>query len=255
MRVAALLGLLGALLVSHAAAHEFVGWFEPGRAELSPRGYQVAREAAAYWAEEPMRRRLTVEGHLDVAEVGITGLDVRRAQAMMLELVAQGVNPAAIDIEVHGTRRLARPGGLSHDVNRRVVILFDEPPPGEPPPPPPLSHYDMPMVLFESGSAVVPTEQEIRLRLALSGYQPGESRIVIRGFADTLGAVEDNQRLSMARAESVARAFARFGVLWSDIEVQASGEAALSRPTVDDVSEPLNRRVQVRVFRRAGPPD
>ncbi|WP_054111660.1 OmpA family protein [Brevundimonas sp. AAP58] len=254
MRAAVLLGFIGALLASRAAAHEYVGWFEHGRAELSPRGYQVAREAALYWMREPMRRRLTVEGHLDVAEEGIPGLDGLRARTMMLELVTQGVNPAAVDIEVHGARRPARPGGLSHEVNRRVVILFDEPPPGEPPPPPRLSHYEMPFVIFQSGSAVVPAEQEIGLRLAMFGYQPGESRVVIQGFADTVGSVEDNHRLSMARAESVARAFARLGVLWSDIELQASGETALSRPTADDVSEPLNRRVQVRVYRRAGVP-
>ena len=252
MRFAALLGVLGSLLASGTSAHEFVGWFEQGRAELSPRGYQVAREAARYWSDGPTRRRLIVEGHLDVGEEGDSRLDVRRAQAMMFELVTQGVPPSAIEIVTHGTRRPARPGGLSHEVNRRVVVNFREPPPGMPPEPPRLSHYDQPRVFFQSGSAVVPADQEFSLGLATFAYRPGESLVEIEASADTLGSREANQRLSMARAEGVARVLVRFGVLWSDVELRAGGETRLSRPTADEVPEPLNRSAQVYVFRRRG---
>jgi|GEM_PF-1107719 len=128
------LGLLAAAAVAlstPASAHEYSGYFDYGRTELSPRGYQMAREAASY-AQDRQWLRLIVTGHMDTAEAEEFSdeLSRRRAQAIATELVSLGVDPARIEMIGYGASRLARPTPAStrEPLNRRVLVDVRLPP-------------------------------------------------------------------------------------------------------------------------------
>jgi outer membrane protein OmpA-like peptidoglycan-associated protein len=129
--MAGLLAAAAVALSTPASAHEFAGYFDYGRTELSPRGYQMAREAASY-AQDRQRLRLIVTGHMDTAEAEEFSdeLSRRRAQAIATELVSLGVDPARIEMIGYGASRLARPTPAStrEPLNRRVLVDVRLPP-------------------------------------------------------------------------------------------------------------------------------
>lgn len=248
---------LAVLAAGPAAAHEWVDYFDTGEARLSPRGYRTALEVAAYFADAPAGSEVIILAHMDTDEATRfdEALTRRRAWAMMFELLILGVPPEAFRIELRGATQLARPSDGPERLNRRVVVDVKHPPPlppGVPRPPGPLTHYDQPRLYFDSGSAVVSEFGELALRQAMHAYRSGRTRVVVTGYADTLGPAAANQRLSERRAESVARALVRLGVRWSDIEMVGRGELELARPTPDGQSEPLNRHATVYFWTRLG---
>lgn len=125
MRTLGLLVAAAVAISTPAHAHEFAGYFDYGRTELSPRGYQMAREVTSY-AQDRQQLRLIVTGHMDTAEAEeFSGeLSRRRAQAIATELVSLGVDPARIEMIGYGASRLARPTPAStrEPLNRRVLI-------------------------------------------------------------------------------------------------------------------------------------
>lgn len=95
---------------------------------------------------------------------------------------------------------------------------------------------------FEKGSAHL---SPASLRLAEEASEwiktaPGR-KIIIAGFADTIGASEKNKELSAARAQSVATALAELGIDPAIIETMPMGEGMGPEKTGDNVAEPLNR--------------
>ena len=125
MRTLGLLIAAAVAISTPAHAHEFAGYFDYGRTELSPRGYQMAREVAAY-AHDRQPLQLIVTGHMDTAESEEFSdeLSRRRAQAIATELVRLGVEPARIEMIGYGARRLARPTPATtrEPLNRRVLV-------------------------------------------------------------------------------------------------------------------------------------
>ena len=83
--------------------------------------------------------------------------------------------------------------------------------------------------------------QEFASQLAAS--DPKGLQVV--GHTDTVGATELNDRLSKARADSVASALVDAGVSADLISFGASGEDNLAVDTPDNTQEPNNRRVTV----------
>jgi outer membrane protein OmpA-like peptidoglycan-associated protein len=77
-------------------------------------------------------------------------------------------------------------------------------------------------------------------------HHPGAA-IVVDGYTDTTGTPEHNLDLSQARAKTVADALMQQGVNGRRIETHGYGETNLAVPTGDQVSEPRNRRVVVRL--------
>lgn len=116
---------------------------------------------------------------------------------------------------------------------------------------PGLWHYWGPY--FDPGSAVIPEGVRPTLEYLIPGYQPGRTVYRVEAHADTAGPAEQNERLTAARADAVARELVRLGVRWEDIEQQSFGETRLARPTADGVSEPLNRRAFIDVRTRPEP--
>ena len=75
--------------------------------------------------------------------------------------------------------------------------------------------------------------------------------IDVDGYTDTVGTHEHNETLSRARAQSVADALAHNGVEPGRISVRGLGETRLAVETGNNVAEPRNRRVVIRLL----PPD
>lgn len=107
---------------------------------------------------------------------------------------------------------------------------------------------------FEPGEADVASRGgRATVRFAAVGYAPGWV-VRVDGHTDTVGSAEDNRALSLQRAEAVAAALVREGVPWRDIEINGHGETMLARPTADETPEPLNRRVNIDMWRRPATP-
>jgi outer membrane protein OmpA-like peptidoglycan-associated protein len=76
------------------------------------------------------------------------------------------------------------------------------------------------------------------------------SLIDVYGFTDTTGSAATNQRLSEQRAQAVADYLIARGVARSRIATQGFGERVeyLRVRTGDNVDEPLNRRVEIKII-------
>jgi outer membrane protein OmpA-like peptidoglycan-associated protein len=78
--------------------------------------------------------------------------------------------------------------------------------------------------------------------------QAAPQRVKVIGFADTLGSETYNDQLSYGRAQSVAEVLIESGVSRDSIEVSSLGESKLPAATLDNVAEPLNRCVSIRII-------
>ena len=72
--------------------------------------------------------------------------------------------------------------------------------------------------------------------------------IVVDGYTDTTGTADHNLDLSRERAQTVASALMKEGINDRRIETHGFGETHLAVPTADQVSEPRNRRVVIRLM-------
>lgn len=71
--------------------------------------------------------------------------------------------------------------------------------------------------------------------------------IVVIGHTDRVGAVPFNDALSFRRAERVRDELVKVGIAAERIRVEGRGEREPLVPTVDEVAEPRNRRVEISV--------
>ncbi len=72
-------------------------------------------------------------------------------------------------------------------------------------------------------------------------------QVEVTGHTDTVGSVEDNDRLSLQRAEEVMNWLAGQGFDRSLMSATGRGERDLKEPTVDNYGSAANRRVEVIV--------
>lgn len=106
-------------------------------------------------------------------------------------------------------------------------------------------------VTFASGSASInPGFYQTLDTVAESLIKYPNSLIDVYGFTDTTGSDALNQRLSEQRAQAVADYLAARGVARSRIATQGFGERYeyLRVKTGDNVAEPLNRRVEIKII-------
>jgi outer membrane protein OmpA-like peptidoglycan-associated protein len=103
-------------------------------------------------------------------------------------------------------------------------------------------------VLFRNDSADLSehSSQVIGALAEEARHHPGAA-IVVDGYTDTTGTPQHNLDLSQARAQTVADALMGEGVNGRRIVTHGYGETRLAVPTADQVSEPRNRRVVVRL--------
>lgn len=75
-----------------------------------------------------------------------------------------------------------------------------------------------------------------------------DSTIMITGHTDDVGSPRDNQRLSEARAISVANYLAQRGVNPMRISKQGMGESQPKVPNINEANRAINRRVEISII-------
>lgn len=102
---------------------------------------------------------------------------------------------------------------------------------------------------FEFGSAVdirpAFTPLWEQLRAALANYPAPE--IIVIGHTDRVGSLQDNDRLSLQRAQTVRDLLVNAGVDPAIITIAGRGERELAVPTEDEVPMARNRRVEINL--------
>lgn len=83
------------------------------------------------------------------------------------------------------------------------------------------------------------------LKAALAANPAGE--VIVTGHTDRVGSLADNDRLSVARADAVRALLVAAGVPGERITVGGRGEREPVVPTADEVDEPRNRRVEIKL--------
>jgi len=105
-------------------------------------------------------------------------------------------------------------------------------------------------VTFATGSAAInPGFSETLTNVADSLVKYPNSLIDVYGFTDTTGSPATNQRLSEQRAQAVSDYLAARGVARARMATRGFGEQYdyLRVKTGDNVNEPLNRRVEIKI--------
>ena len=103
-------------------------------------------------------------------------------------------------------------------------------------------------VTFATGSySISPTFRATLDKVAASMNAYPNSLIDVYGHTDTVGSTTSNQRLSEERARAVTNYLASRGVASSRMRWQGFGETQLKVSTGDNVNEPLNRRVEIKI--------
>jgi outer membrane protein OmpA-like peptidoglycan-associated protein len=95
----------------------------------------------------------------------------------------------------------------------------------------------------EMTAASVPVLDQLRAEIA---RRPG-AEVQVTGHTDTVGSDDDNDKLSLKRAEEIRDLLASKGFDRSIMTAVGRGERELKLPTGDNVSSPINRRVEVIV--------
>ncbi|MDR7100854.1 OmpA family protein [Croceicoccus sp. BE223] len=103
-------------------------------------------------------------------------------------------------------------------------------------------------VTFATGSyAISPTFQQLLDRVAESLRTYPDSLVDVYGYTDTVGSASSNLTLSENRARAVANYLIQRGVSSGRIRSMGFGETNLKVQTGDNVNEPLNRRVEIKI--------
>ena len=103
-------------------------------------------------------------------------------------------------------------------------------------------------VTFATGStAISPAFRATLDQVAQSLRTYPDSLVDVYGHTDTVGSTASNQRLSEERARAVANYLINHGVASSRIRWQGFGETQLKVATGDNVNEPANRRVEIKI--------
>ena len=103
------------------------------------------------------------------------------------------------------------------------------------------------LYFFEKSTDIVPDSRAILAALLAQVAQRQAVEVQITGHTDRVGKVEDNDRLSIERAEAIRDVLIKNGLHASFIRAVGRGEREPLIPTPDEQAEPRNRRVEVIV--------
>lgn len=105
------------------------------------------------------------------------------------------------------------------------------------------------VVRFETGSATRLTADANRVLEDMQKVlrQWPAPQLMVVGHTDSVGTVQDNDALSLRRAQTVSRFLAERGISVQNIETAGRGERELLVVTKDGVADARNRRVEITV--------
>jgi|LauGreDrversion4_2_1035121.scaffolds.fasta_scaffold78201_3 OOP family OmpA-OmpF porin len=105
------------------------------------------------------------------------------------------------------------------------------------------------VVRFETGSATRLTADANRVLEDMQKVlrQWPAPQLMVVGHTDSVGTVQDNDALSLRRAQTVSRFLAERGIAVQNIETAGRGERELLVVTKDGVADARNRRVEITV--------
>lgn len=102
--------------------------------------------------------------------------------------------------------------------------------------------------LFEpSSSALSRQGTEVLDRIAYDVRKFDSTLVVINAYTDTTGTGEQNLAVSQKRAETVGKQLVENGVEQKRVAAKGFGNEILKVPTGPNVSEPRNRRIEMRI--------
>ena len=132
---------------------------------------------------------------------------------------------------------MARPLGSKGLTGKEAALLTQLPPPAQS-----FALY------FEQGSTRLTSSsrQNLEALRAEIARRPG-AEVDVTGHTDTVGSAEDNDTLSLQRAQDVLGILASEGIDRSVMTAVGRGERELREPTADGVGSAINRRVEAIV--------
>jgi len=98
-----------------------------------------------------------------------------------------------------------------------------------------------------NGSQLAPGADAIILQIRQALALLPAAELIITGHTDRVGTVEANDRLSLQRAAAVRESLASAGLDRASIGVVGRGEREPLIATADEVAEPRNRRVEIKI--------
>ena len=111
--------------------------------------------------------------------------------------------------------------------------------------PPPATHF---VLYFQVGGSTLTPESEAELKKVFDeiAKRPG-AEVLITGHTDTTGKAEDNDKLSLRRAEDIRQALIGQGMDPAIVRAVGRGMRELLIQTPANTDEPKNRRVEITV--------
>src|SRR5215475_6451907 len=103
------------------------------------------------------------------------------------------------------------------------------------------------LYFFEKSTEIMPDSRATLAALLAEVAKRQAVEVQITGHTDRVGKVEDNDRLSIERAEAIRVVLIQNGTRTSFIRAVGRGEREPLIPTPDEQAEPRNRRVEVLV--------
>lgn len=169
--------------------------------------------------------------------------DDEGGQGSVAVLEAGGRPSAAVIAQGNSRTKLGDPGAASRPLGPKglkateAALLTALPPPAES------------FVLYFDQGTTIPTPESQSVLAALRAEIASRSgpQVEVTGHTDTVGSEEDNDRLSERRAEQVLDWLVSQGFDRSLLSAVGRGERELKEPTVDNIDNAANRRVEVIV--------
>jgi outer membrane protein OmpA-like peptidoglycan-associated protein len=101
--------------------------------------------------------------------------------------------------------------------------------------------------LFDGGADLSGGGTQLLRALAITLRHYDHTALQIAGYTDTTGSPGKNMEVSALRAKAVAASLASDGVPGARMSAQGYGEASPRVKTGDNVNEPRNRRIEIRI--------
>src|SRR5215467_6101756 len=112
---------------------------------------------------------------------------------------------------------------------------------------PPPTALSFTLYFLDNSTEIMPDSRAILAALLAEVAKRQAVEVQITGHTDRVGKVEDNDRLSIQRAEAIRDVLIKNGLHASFIRAVGRGEREPLIPTPDEQAEPRNRRVEVIV--------